>query len=454
MNARSRQRGAAALVVALVLLFGMTIVAFFANRTMIFEQRTSANHYRYAKAFELADAGIEWAVARLNDPRVKDPLILTPNSCMPASGVGLVSFRDRYLRPSAADATHATGWLNPLPTAFPGCQVNPSNGELSCDCPSPGAATLAAESQPRFRVQFNPATTPSTDYLAVEIVSRGCTAGDPCDPSQSVSSGTDGTAIARVLVKLRPTLPSVPNAALIVGGLITLTGGTLRVAPSDASDGVAIQAGGAVPPNSEVPPNIVVTSPRRERPILEHDTGLSDLINASGRPELFFASYFGAGYSDFRGNLATKAITAGASFNALSAPGTCSNATDCGTAVSYWADQGFTQFWVAPNVTFNSTNLPVTTGTLGSAARPLILATAGRLTLTGVITAYGVYYGSTVAASGNFTLVGSVISRGEFEKTGGGTSTLVFKSVFGSKEKPAGLLVPVPGSWRDKLNAY
>ena len=67
MNSRFHQRGAVALVVALVLLFGMTLIAFFANRTMIFEQRTSANQYRYTKAFEVADAGIEWAIARLND---------------------------------------------------------------------------------------------------------------------------------------------------------------------------------------------------------------------------------------------------------------------------------------------------------------------------------------------------------------------------------------------------
>ena len=75
--------------------------------------------------------------------------------------------------------------------------------------------------------------------------------------------------------------------------------------------------------------------------------------------------------------------------------------------------------------------------------------------MTGGITAYGVFYAGTVAASGDFTLVGSVISRGDFEKTGSGTtSTLVFKSLFGSKEKPTGLLVPVPGSWRDKSAPY
>ena len=58
-SSQFKQRGAAALIVAMVLLFAMTVVAFFANRTMIFEQRTSANQVRYTKGFELADAGME-----------------------------------------------------------------------------------------------------------------------------------------------------------------------------------------------------------------------------------------------------------------------------------------------------------------------------------------------------------------------------------------------------------
>ena len=132
-NTRFKQRGAAALAVSMVLLFAMTVVAFFANRSMIFEQRTSANQVRYTKGFEVADAGIEWAIARLNDP-----LTLAAASCVPdGSTAGLLSFRDRYLQPTASDATHPTGWFNPVTTVYPGCQIDPSNGNLTCGCPAP-----------------------------------------------------------------------------------------------------------------------------------------------------------------------------------------------------------------------------------------------------------------------------------------------------------------------------
>ena len=69
-SASRHQRGATTLVVALVLLFGMTLVTFYANRGQIFEQRTSANQYRSTRAFEMAEAGLEWAAARLTVQRV------------------------------------------------------------------------------------------------------------------------------------------------------------------------------------------------------------------------------------------------------------------------------------------------------------------------------------------------------------------------------------------------
>src|SRR5213595_1369866 len=131
MNTPVKQRGAASLVVAMVLLFGMTLVAFFANKSMLFEQRTSANHYKATKAFEMADAGVEWAIARLNDP-IK---LITAPSCTAVVGAAAgVSFRDRYVRPTAAGGAHTAGWLNPVSDAYPGCRIDPSTGTPTCNC--------------------------------------------------------------------------------------------------------------------------------------------------------------------------------------------------------------------------------------------------------------------------------------------------------------------------------
>ncbi|MBS0344923.1 MAG: hypothetical protein JSR69_00555 [Proteobacteria bacterium] len=60
-----RQRGVATLFVSLVALVLITLATLFANRNAIFEQVTSANHYRYSQAFEAAAGGLEYAIAWL-----------------------------------------------------------------------------------------------------------------------------------------------------------------------------------------------------------------------------------------------------------------------------------------------------------------------------------------------------------------------------------------------------
>ena len=53
------QRGAAALAVSMLLLFASSIVVFYLNRGLIFEQKTFANQMRSTSAFEVAEAGVE-----------------------------------------------------------------------------------------------------------------------------------------------------------------------------------------------------------------------------------------------------------------------------------------------------------------------------------------------------------------------------------------------------------
>ena len=50
----------------MLLFFIISLVAAYAGRNLIFEQKTSANQYRATQAFEAAEAGLEWALAMLN----------------------------------------------------------------------------------------------------------------------------------------------------------------------------------------------------------------------------------------------------------------------------------------------------------------------------------------------------------------------------------------------------
>ena len=168
---------------------------------------------------------------------------------------------------------------------------------------------------------------------------------------------------------------------------------------------------------------------------------------------------FVGGFAAYQADSGTKVLSTG---GGGAANGQCSSASNCGAAVSYWVDRGFTKFWVDAAVDFGSSNMPSLTATLGTASKPIALATAGDLSFGSNVNAYGVFYSASATVNtdatlgnGNPTIVGSFISRGDINKQGAGNLTVAYNgNLFGAAGKPSGILVPVPGSWRDKASAY
>lgn len=440
---RAGQRGVGALAVSVILLFVISLVAFFANRTLIFEQKTSANQQRATQAYELAQAGLEWALARINDDWVID----AATSCASATtGFSTkLKFRDRYLAPTASSGSTAAGYY-PIASSFAGCTLASATGALSCVCPTAGTApTFANTTDARFRVQFNAV---AADPLSVEIVSTGCTSDDAACGG---SSTADARAVVRVLVKDVSTLGQAPGAAVLTGSA-TVTGGNLSVVNTDqASNGITINAGTSVTQGTGTNVQTVPGTPPSAS-ILDNDSSLSALTNADADGDLFFQSIFGKTIDSYKKDTRTKVLTIA----------DCSTATACGTLVSTWYNRGFQQFWVDPDVSFTNANLPAV-GTLGTAGRPIYIAGAGNLDLKSNLTAYGLLYAATATASENWdysgsgsgTLFGALVSRGSFNK-GSGTLNVVYDpSVFNmGGAAPTGKLIRVPGSWRDVLGTY
>ena len=98
-TARHQQRGAAALIVTMMLFFAMVLVAVFVNRNLVFEQRSSANQLRSTQAFEAAEAGLEWALAQLDNPQ------RLAADCTPSTDAAATSFRSRYLNFNRSNAS-------------------------------------------------------------------------------------------------------------------------------------------------------------------------------------------------------------------------------------------------------------------------------------------------------------------------------------------------------------
>ena len=181
----SRQRGAATLIVVMILFFVVSLVAAYASRNMIFEQKTSANQYRSTQAFEAAEAGLEWALTMLNGGRLEadcspaSPALATPPA--PATPPTKASFRQRYLNVDAATGMYTETMANrSIPANLglnPTCVYNGAG--WTCTCPISTAATPSATPatgytgpQPAFRVRLL-ADTGRAGVLRVESV--GCT---------------------------------------------------------------------------------------------------------------------------------------------------------------------------------------------------------------------------------------------------------------------------------------
>lgn len=438
------QRGAAVLAVSLLLLFGLTIVAFFANRGYIFEQRTSANQYRSTKAFEMAEAGLEWAIARLNED------INSDNAC--AAGSGASTFRERMLVPTT---TGASPGFAPVSTYRPGCSIA-SNGATTCSCAASATPALGANTDPRFAVQFNSVTG---DTTAVEVISYGCTAGTTCDPSAALAQ--EASAVVRVLLKVVPRFPNGPGAGLVTGSAAT-TGGNLNVVNMDVkSNGITINAGTVVELGTGTSVTTLPGTPPRAS-VLDNDPSLKALTDADADGSTFFQGFMGMSLNQYKASAQTWTVTSG-SCNSAPNPSRCTpcgNASACGSAVSAALNNGTTQFWADTDVAFNNGNLP-TVGTVGTAAKPITFAGSGNVELTSNLVAYGLFYAATATAtenwdyagSGSAKVFGSMVSRGDFLK-GSGTLDLIYDpNIFGTGSL-TGLLVRVPGSWRDKLTAY
>jgi len=444
---RRHQGGAASLFVALILLLGGTIIAFFANRGFIFEQRTSANQYRATKAFELAEAGTEWAMGKLNEGLT----LSSASSCVPgASAFG--SFRDRYATPTAGSASAPPGLVPPLPPAtagVPGCRISAA-GVASCDCPADNTVApvnLATNPEEgRFGVRILAGADPST----VEIIARGCSNGtDACDPS--AASTADATAVVRILAKVVPAVPSGPAAALTTGSA-TVTGGNMYVINNNqTSNGITIHAGTTVNLDGSTQVYSLPGTPPRAS-ILDNDPSLADLTNAS--EDAFFANYFGQTLTNYR-DVDPDVIRLGPSVTDVA--NRCSSAQQCGDRVLAIIAAGAQspRFFVYGDVSFNG-------GTLGADGNAIILVTDGNAELRGGVTAYGLFYAATATAvenwqwtgSGGATIYGAFISRGQFNNGSGDMRLIYDPSLWGAAAPPVGRLVRVPGSWRDKLTDY
>ena len=409
---RPSQRGAATLLVCVVLLFAMTLVAAFANRNLIFEQRTAANLVRSTQSFEAAEAGLEWAIAMLNS---RQPV---GADCLPSDRTDDRSFRERRLRFSPAD-----GMQLPLtwddagkPTPLLASCVR-GDGGWACSCPASGLPTPqtpeGADSHPAFSVKLEAGPKPGL----VALTATGCMRASGLCP-------TEGSASIQVLLGLVPGLSTPPAAPLTAQGGIGMAGGVGVHNPDATSGGVTVHAGGelalAGARVTSTPGNPAALS------FIERDAALSA---TSG--DAFFAAFFGLDKS---------------SWHELPAVTRLRCESNCAAALAAAIGDGRNPLvWIDGDLAIEG---PVS---FGSRERPVMLVASGAVRLKGGVVVHGLVYGAGVtwdAGTDSGLVHGAVISQGG--ASGSGSPDLFYDTaVLAALKGNTGSFARVPGSWKD-----
>lgn len=410
---RKLERGAASLIVVALLLAVTTIIVMFANRTIIYEQKTSANQYRATLAFEAAEAGLAWTQAMLNNQKY------ITAACAISTNSADLRFRQRYLN---INSLNTAVTANNSGAVVAACAYNQSSGNMNCSCPVAGTApsatapTTSSGYTPGFAIAFITNAVTGT----VDLVSYGCTS-----VTNSAICNGDGSAIVRASLGQVSGLSTPPAAPLTTRGNVSIGNAALGIEnPDPNTNGVTINAGGTIDAASARITTIPGTPPKST--LVGNDASLRNQTEAN-----MFSTFFGMSKEAYKGLPSTYILP-------------CTVCTDTDLLTAYNA--GERQIWVLDTMNINANS------TIGSATEPLVMIVDGAITIRGTPQIYGVVY-STAATwdatgSGNALLRGAVISEGNY--TGNGTPDYYYDpAVMRNIRSSATSFVQIPGSWRD-----
>lgn len=438
-----RVRGAAALIVVLVLFFVVSLVAAYTSRGMIFEQRTSINQLRSTQVLDIGDAGVEWALTKLNAGLLGAACDATPG--------GANTFRERYLV-FAADGT-----ITGNAAANPTCTFSEGAG-WTCSCPTAGSTIpgVAGGPTPAFRAYFGADTTGARPNLIRVTVSACTDASANCLANPQIPDPGKGNVVVSASLGLKGALDTIPAAAVTLPSLstgvaaLTLTGGTRLAAynGNPLGSGLAIHAGGTLPAAPDLtvggaPGAPASTATLEGDATLSADAGSGGLRDSSDAGACAagdanvgcsfnrtFTAFFGAPRAVYRNQPSLVRCTAGCDSAALA---------------QLAARNPRSIILVEGNATLD--------GNLGTAAAPVALIVEGNVTVSGAGTIVtGFVYGTsgTWTITGTPQISGAIASEVAATMGGGGTLSVNYDLAALNKLRfEYGSFVRVPGGWRD-----
>lgn len=451
MRAHPR-RGAATLVIVMVLFFMVSMVAAYTSRNLIFEQRTGANQYRSSQALEAGDAAVEWALAHLNSGRLNSSCTASTDE---TPGTDL-SFRERYFLPIDA----ATGSIAPRAAAgagsvqprcvFDGGSTNEAQWRWNCHCPlatlaSPATATIAAPATPgpapAFVMRFlRPSPVARPEILILDIATCTKLSADCINFTAIRGSTGDGVARVTTLLALRGALTRIPAGAITLSGSLQAipVGTSLAVSNIEAAaNGVTLHVGIGLPS----PPDRLTLSglpgAAGSSTVVVADNSLTPAAQGGfSSSELKFGQLFGLRPETYKRQPGLPVLD-------------CRAGCDANLIRSTLTLNPGRPIWLEGNggaVTLD--------GIVGTAALPALLIVEGDIVMSAGAAFTGLLYGSkpnwTWTVAGAATVRGGAVGEGNLTLAGGGAAAVTYDAgVLRTLRVGQGTFVRVPGSWKD-----
>ncbi|MGM9480388.1 PilX N-terminal domain-containing pilus assembly protein [Roseateles sp. NT4] len=428
------QRGVTTLVVVLVLFLVMGLLAAYANRILMFEQRIAGSYYRASLAQEMAEGGLDWTVAMLNGGAIN-------NSCAPVAAGG-TRFVNRYLDVSAVDRATTTRLATRTDLAVD-CAETPTG--LVCRCPAPSTRTaqpstaLSGSLVPSVGVALG--TDTDQRYGSFVASSYGCSDSsvDNCyaGPAEARSQTATAMAVQHAAIAFISAVPSSPAAPLTVKGSLTTTGvldlGLHNTDPR--SGGVLVVSGGPSPTPALSPARLdsVPGTPPSQAGLFADDY-LSRLSTSDEDNARFFRNFMGMRPARYQSHPAARVVA-------------CPNSGDCGPNLVSAVSAGQRMLTVPGAMAIGSNVI------IGTPAAPVVIVVYGPVAITGPMQLNGmlVVLGSLAwTNNGGLTsqVTGMVVVQGDMVATGH-MDILYQQAIADELRNRVGSYARVSGGWID-----
>jgi hypothetical protein len=244
-----------------------------------------------------------------------------------------------------------------------------------------------------------------------------------------------------VILKLVPTLRAAPSAALTCGTSCAV-GGSYNIYNYEvASNGYLVNAGTTI---TQGPGTTYGTIPGQPvaNALIANDSSLSSLSSADPTCTAsgMFKAYFGSTMAQYAASPDTISIT-------------CTNPTSCGSQINTAYAAGWRNYYFPSGLQINNGS-GITGNTLGgtTAGDGVNIVSPGDIDINGNITINGLLFSNSNTTNdlgtGTADINGAIIACAGYNNNGNGTLTYDSDSLGGGGLRP-GVMVRVPGSWRD-----